>query len=47
MYVGLVNSVCCVIMLLIGLLIVDHATGFSDDNYIQVANLIKFFKSIT
>jgi len=47
MYVGFINSACCIIFLVVGLLIVDQSTGFTDDNYIQVANLIKFFKSIT
>ncbi|MBL4603680.1 MAG: hypothetical protein JKY84_13115 [Emcibacteraceae bacterium] len=46
MYLGFVNSACCVLMLAVGLLIADQSTGFSDDNYVQVANLIKFFKTI-
>lgn len=46
MYVGFVNSACCIILLAVGLLIADQLTGYTDTHYIQVANLIKFFKSI-
>ncbi len=45
MYLGFVNSACCIIMLTIGLLIFDQTTGFSDDNYVQVGNLVRFIKS--
>jgi len=46
MYLGFVNSTCCIIMLMIGLLIFDQATGYSDVNYVQVGNLVKFVKTI-
>lgn len=45
MYLGVVNSTCCIIMLAIGLLIFDQTTGYSDDNYLQVGNLVRFIKT--
>jgi|GEM_PF-6303822 len=46
MYLGLLNSTCCILMIAVGLLIIDYSSGFSDDHYIQVGNLIRLLKSI-
>lgn len=46
MYLGLINSTCCILMIAVGLLILDQSYGFTDDHYVQVGNLIRFLKSI-
>lgn len=46
MYLGLINSTCCIIMFAIMLLVIDQQIGFSDNRYVEVGSLIKFFKSL-
>ena len=46
MYLGFVNSTCCVIMLAIMLIVADQLTGFSDIHYVEVGSLINLVKSL-
>lgn len=46
MYLGFVNCACCVIMFAAILLIADQQFGFTDDHYVEVGNLVRFFKTL-
>ena len=46
MYHGVLNSACCLIMLAVTLLILDQSLGFTNSNYVQVGDFIRFIKSL-